>query len=300
MKQDNFAPILLFVYNRLLHTKKTVKALQNNVLAVDSKLYIYCDAPKSNNHTAGVDKVRKYVKGITGFKEIVIIERSSNMGLANSIIDGVTNIINKHGKVIVLEDDLESSPYFLNYMNDSLKMYSVDNNIMSIAGYSYPIQFDDQYKYDVYSFYRCMSWGWATWKDRWVEVDWDVKDRAKFLTDTQLQNNFNRGGEDLSPMLIKQLKKGIDSWAIRWCYHHYKKNAYCLYPKKSYIRNIGFDGSGVHCGVDNEYSSIALNMARIEVGFSNTIDESIALQIQKIHKRKNIFRKIINKILGYL
>ena len=250
------SPLILTVYNRPIHTKKTVEALLKNELASKSILYIYSDYLKKEEHREDVKKVREYIHTIKGFKEIHITERKQNYGLAKSIIQGVTEVINKHDKVILIEDDLVTSPMFLTYMNNMLDKYKDEKKIYSITGYNFPpklMKIPKEYKYDIYFSPRAGSWGWATWKDRWNNADWEVKDYDKFLKDRRLQKEFNKGGDDLTDMLIKQMNGELDSWAIRWCYTHFKNNAYCIYPVKSYVDNIGWDGSGVHCGINNKY-----------------------------------------------
>jgi hypothetical protein len=292
-----FAPIVLFVYNRPWHTQQTVESLQKNELARESELYIYSDAPVNSNQIENVRKVRNYVKTITGFKQTIIIEREKNWGLANSIIEGVTKILKKYEKIIVLEDDIVTSQFFLSYMNNALTAYTSNLMVMSISGYSYPISIEKNYKYEIYAFYRCMSWGWATWEDRWSNVDWEILEKDKFLFDTELQKSFNRGGEDLSRMLIKQLNGKIDSWAIRWCFHHFLNEAVCLYPNESYVKNIGFDGTGVHCDVNEHIAQINLNNKNIDIRFDNIVDENIVMQIQQLYKRKPFIVKFINQII---
>lgn len=248
------SPIALFVYNRLWHTQKTVEALQKNEIARDSELFIFCDGPKNINEKEKVKMVRDYITKISGFKDITIIQRENNLGLAKSIITGVTEIINKYGKIIVLEDDLVTSPYFLRYMNESLDFYEKIDKVYSITGYNLPpssLKIPEQYKSDIFFNPRPMSWSWATWKDRWNKVDWDVSDYDNFLKNKKAQREFNKaGGNDLSDMLILQMNGDIDSWYIRWCYTHYKNNSLCVYPVKSMVINIGHDASGVHCGND--------------------------------------------------
>ena len=296
---NELAPVVLFVYKRLDHTIETVNALRDNFLAKNSHLYIFSDAPKSKRDKKDVDKIREYIYTITGFEKITVIERVDNMGLANSIIDGVSHIIDKHGKIIVVEDDLVTSRYFLTFLNDSLDSHAKNKGIMSVAGYSFSIKIPEIYAFDVYSFYRCMSWGWATWKDRWENVDWSNAVIAESLNDTKFRNDFIRGGEDLLPMLTQQLNGKVNSWAIRWCLHHYKTNSVCLYPVKSCVRNIGFDGSGVHCGVDPTYNLALLEEVKINVKFDNQLNEIIVSEIQKIHRSKSLQVKVFNRLRNY-
>lgn len=242
----NLSPIILFVYKRPLHTRKTVMSLQKNVLASQSVLYIFSDGPKTPIDTIEVAKVRHLLKKIKGFKKIIIIENHINLGLANSIIKGTTQVIKRYGKAIVVEDDLVTTPNFLAFMNQALQSYKNDRRIFSVTGYNYPFHTPKNYKDQVYLAYRCTSWGWGTWVDRWNKVDWDIKDYNSFINSDCSQNIFNRGGNDLTTLLRYQMKGYIDSWAIRFCYAHYKNNAYCLHPTVSKVKNIGLDGSGTH------------------------------------------------------
>jgi hypothetical protein len=283
------SPIVLFVYNRPWHTRKTVEALQKNELAKDSLLYIFSDGPKKEEDISKIKEIRDYIKTIKGFKEVKIFESGKNKGLANSVISGVTKIINKHGEVIVLEDDLITSPIFLVYMNKLLNKYKEEKKIYSITGYNFPekvMRIPKDYRFDVYFNPRAASWSWATWKDRWEKVDWEVKDFENFKKKKDLQKKFNIGGEDMSQMLIHQMEGKIDSWAIRWCYHHFKNKAFCVYPIKSYIDNIGLDGSGIHCGVNYEYQNVNL---------SDKLDPEIPPWIELNEEVMNNFRKVFHK-----
>lgn len=247
----NLSPIILFVYNRPWHTRQTVEALQKCELAAESDLYIFADGSKedaSDETRQKIAEVRQYIHTIYGFKSIHIQENPINKGLANSVIQGVSEVINKHGQVIVVEDDIVAHPFFLRFMNEALDFYADDHRIYSIGGYNYNFQIPQSYKKDVYIVHRAESWGWATWLDRWNNVDWTIADAISFFSSKRKQRKFNRGGDDMSNMLQAQLDGEIDSWAIRWEYHLYKHNAYCLRPVKTLVRNIGLDGTGVHCG----------------------------------------------------
>ncbi len=247
--ENNLAPIVLFVYNRPEHTKQTVEALQKNLLATESELFIYSDAAKNDNSIKKVNEVREYIKSLKGFRNITLILRDKNWGLANSIIDGVTTIINKYEKVIVLEDDLVTTPYFLKYMNQTLKFYKNNHSVLSITGYSFTeeiMNFPNSFKDDIYLHIRPMSWSWATWKDRWDKVSWDMNYFNEFISNFKEINAFNQGGKDLTLMLLNQKAGLIDSWYIRWSFHAFKTQKYTVYPRKSLINNLGFDDSGVH------------------------------------------------------
>lgn len=303
----NLAPIAFFVYNRPLHTKKTIESLMKNDLVDKSDIFIFSDAPKDNSSADNVKKIRKYIRTISGFRNMEIIERERSLGLANSIIDGVTNVINKYGKIIVVEDDLLFLNSFLRFMNDALEFYADKKKVFSITGYNYPeslMKIPLTYKYDIYFCPRCSSWGWGTWKDRWEKADWEFKDSEKFLKDKRLQKLYSYSGDDKVEMMIAQIEGKIDSWATRWEYTHFKNNAYTVYPVKSFLNNIGFDGTGVNSGYDKKYFySDGLQNFKYEIKFLENIklNEDIIKEFRKIFKRDNLYnlKQIIKKIIFY-
>lgn len=262
--KEKLAPIVLFVYNRPNHTQKTVEALQKNDLATDSDLYIFSDEAKDINSKKKVEEVRAYIDSINGFKKVTVIKRNKNFGLANSIIDGVTSVIEKYEKVIVLEDDLITSPYFLQYMNQGLELLKDKDNIWSITGFSFSrefMNFPKSYNEDIYLNIRPMSWSWATWKNRWSRVDWKIEDYQLFILNNQRIKDFEQGGTDLTNMLNLQMNGQIDSWYIRWAYNACKFKMYTVYPSISYVNNFGHDGTGVHCACNQSsiYSHDEIN-----------------------------------------
>lgn len=293
-----YAPIVLFVYNRPEHTRLTVEALQKNTLAKDSELFIYSDAAKSKNDEIKVEEVREYIKKIIGFKQVVIIERERNFGLANSIIDGVGKVINKYSKAIVLEDDIVTSQNFLQFMNNALDFYSDNKSIMSISGYMYPCKISLSYKKDILLFNRFSSWGWGMWSDRWNLINFDIAASDKIFHDKNLQKKFNVGGEDLYNMLLLQLQGKINSWAIRTALTSALNDKVTVYPIKSLVKNIGFDNSGVHCGETHIFDTILDDsfLPNISnVGIDSNIIKIIRKQFRPtiLQKIKSFIRKII-------
>ena len=273
----NLAPIVLFVYARPEHTKNTIEALSKNELANESQLWIFSDNAKKEKAIQNVKKVREYIHSIENknlFKMVKIIEAEKNKGLANSIIEGVTKIINEYGKVIVLEDDLVTSNYFIRYMNEALDFYEKNDSIWSISGYNLPIEIPNNYKQEVYLSYRGCSWGWATWKDRWNTVDWKVEDYKSFKHSFFKRKKLNRGGSDMSQMLDAQMEGKCDSWAIRWCYEQSKQNKYTIYPVKSLVDNQGLDGSGTHSGNIRDFD-VQLNLKMPMLCENITINKTI-------------------------
>jgi hypothetical protein len=293
MKKNLLAPIALFVYNRPEHTKKTVEALKKNLLADKSNLYIFSDAPKTEKDKEDVQKVRNYIKKINGFKKINLIKRKKNFGLADSIISGVTKIVNIHGKIIVLEDDLVTSKYFLRYMNDALNLYKDDKKVFGIAGYFYPIK---GILPEIFFVKLTNCWGWATWKDRWKFFE---KDGKKLLSEIKIKNLKKKfdidGSYPYTKMLRHQTEGKNNSWAIRWYASTFLNEGLFLYPKISLVKNIGFDESGVHCGSGKWFN---VNVYDKEIKFRKMpIQESFYARAQfKRYFRSIFFRRAINRI----
>jgi hypothetical protein len=244
--ESSLAPIVLFVYSRLNETIVTIQSLQKNILANKSELFIFSDGPRNNNDVSKVSAVREYIRKISGFAKVTIYESNVNNGLANSVISGVTKIINEYQRAIILEDDLLLSTNFLCFMNQSLLYYEDNKQILSISGYSFNFIYPPNYKQDVAFSLRASSWGWATWKDRWEQIDWEVKSYPQFHHNLFKMSMFSRGGSDMVRMLNRQMSGKIDSWAIRFCYHQYKNNLYDVFPTVSKVKNLGFGDNATH------------------------------------------------------
>jgi len=296
MSPNKLAPIVLFVYNRPEHTKRTVESLLNNTLVSKSTLLIFSDGAKSDEDILAVDAVRNFIKTIKGSNKIEIIEREKNFGLANSVIVGVNEVISLFGKAIVLEDDMISSPYFLKYMNEVLNYFEDDQRIFSVTGYTFPIKIPGNYKHPLYLSPRSSSWGWGTWKNRWEKADWEINDFQSFINDKSRVDSFNLGGDDLTRMLKNSISRKVDSWSIKWTYTHFLNNAYCVYPVKSRIKNIGADESGVHTIKTKKYDvELELNDMELKVIEVLHPNEEILRNFRKFF-RKNIFSTVIQKL----
>lgn len=292
------APIALFVYNRPEHTRKTVDALQQNGLASQSDLFVFSDAAKNQPGLAAVQQVRGYVHTIRGFKTVTIIEREQNMGLANSVISGITELCNEFGRVIAVEDDLLTTADYLTFMNQSLERYEAEPRIFSVSGFNFGLSFPEYYSFDAFCFYRSSSWGWGTWKDRWEQADWEVSDYDSFYADKERQRQFNRGGEDLSDMLSLQMEGKIDSWAIRWAYTHFKKDALALLSLRPLVYHFGFDSAATHSRrksfrqspLTREHRSMFRHPVELR------LEEDFVLELQR-SLRPSLARKIVRRML---
>lgn len=245
---NTLAPICLFTYNRLEETKQTVKALQNNFLASESELYVFSDGPKNELAKDKVNAVRDYIKTIKGFKSITVFESKINKGLANSILDGVSQIINEFGKVIVLEDDLVTTPNFLDFMNQGLSYFKNNKGIYSISGFVPLIK--NIYNFDFFLHERSYPWGWATWNHEWSQVNFNKKDLSEIIRkDPMVLKEFSsKCGEDASKMLLNSLNGLNNSWYIRWVFFNFFKSKLAVFPTQSLVSNEGFNSSkGTHC-----------------------------------------------------
>lgn len=282
----NLAPIILFVYNRPEHTPKTIEALRSNALASDSSLFIFSDGNKTETDKIKVEEVRSYISKISGFKEINTILRDRNLGLANSVISGVTEVIEKYGKAIVLEDDIVTSKYFLKFMNKALDFYENDKRIFSISGYNFPLKAPKSYQHKMYISPRPSSWGWATWQDRWRKVEWKPENIFDVYNKKALRNLMDQAGKDLAPMLLKSIEGKINSWAVKFTFAHLLSNAYSLYPIKSLAKNIGADATGTNFIRSTNKYNVELGLDFNQFDFSNDLklNKEIIEQITRIVK----------------
>ncbi len=246
----SLAPIALFAYKRLEHTRLTVEALLRNELASESRLFVFSDGPKSSKEDMEVDAVRQYLGSVTGFKSIELVCRSRNLGLADSIISGVTSLCGRFGRLIIVEDDLETSPFFLRYMNEALDLYERTPEVISIHGYVYPVS---ESLPETFFIRGADCWGWATWQRGWSLFEPDGMQLLNELESRRLSEEFDfDGAAGYTTMLRQQIAGNVNSWAIRWYASAFLAGKLTLYPGRSLVRNIGLDASGTHCGQNTE------------------------------------------------
>ena len=294
------APVVLFVYNRLLHLQKTIDALQTNNEAASSLLYIFSDASKNIEDQNAVSEVRQYLRKISGFSTVHIIERKENYGLARSIIKGVTEVCQEHGRVIVIEDDMVVSPYFLKFMNDALALYEHDEGVISISGYQYPVKADWP---ETFFLKGADCWGWATWKRGWDLFEPDGRALLREITEQKLTYRFDfNGSYPYTKMLKDQIKGRNNSWAIRWYASAFLKDKLTLYPGHSLVLNIGNDNTGTHCSTTNAFtgdiSNRPIKVALIPVEENLLARQLISKYFQTVHPwvMIRIIRKLTNKL----
>lgn len=295
------APIALFCYNRLSHTQRTVAALQANGLAPRSDLWIFSDGPKSPGDTVLVQSLRSYLKTISGFRNVQIIERPVNLGLAASIIAGVSEVCDRFGRIIVVEDDLITANFFLEYMNEALELYAETEEVVSIHGYVFP---SSERLPETFFLKGADCWGWATWKRGWKVFNPDGASLLEQLESRGLTREFDfNHSMGYTQMLREQIAGKINSWAIRWYASAFLENKLTLYPGISLVQNIGHDGSGFHCAISKAFDvqvakekPVLKKLPPIESAVGRAMFE----QYFKSQKRPSFLRKIKNTFASIL
>ena len=283
------APIAMFVYKRPQHASRTLEALKLNDLAAESDLVIYSDGPKSDKDVSQVEAVRKLCSTIVGFKSVRVVEQERNLGLARSIISGVSDIVNTHGRSIVLEDDMVTSPHFLRYMNEALDLYENDEEVISIHGYVYPVK--DTLP-ETFFLRGADCWGWATWKRGWVLFEPDGSKLLAKLETRQLERDFDfNASYAFTSMLRCQIAGSNDSWAVRWYASAFLLNKLTLYPGTSLVHNIGLDSSGTHSGtttdLDVKLASEPINLLRIKISEDNHARDMFSSYFRSLRSPKS-------------
>ncbi|MCX6313016.1 MAG: glycosyltransferase, partial [Bacteroidetes bacterium] len=274
---DKLAPIVLFCYNRPQHTKQTLTALSENILAEQSELFVFCDGPKADateEQLKKIEEVRRIVKIKKWCGNVTVFESLSNKGLANSVIDGVTKIVKEYERVIVLEDDLITSKFFLEYMNTALEKYKGEERVMQISGFMFPLK---QHLPEAKSFFLpfSTSWGWATWSRAWNKFDPQALGYKKLSEDDVLRCKFNLDSTyPFTEMLINQMSESrtVDSWAIKWWWKIFSTNGISLFPSETLVYNNGFGSDATHTKTNeiqvvnfNDSSSISYFPEEIEI-----------------------------------
>lgn len=260
------SPVLISVYDRKSHLEKCINSLRQNELAKETIIYIVSDNYHTWEYKAKIEEVRDYVKSITGFKEVRFIFNEKNLGAFLSVRNAIEIVLKEHGKVIFLEDDIEVSCFFLKYMNDGLEMFKEEKKIFSICAYTpSDLKIPKSYSKDIYIWSRNSPWGFATWRDRWDDLDLELNEYQSFLKDNERVRKFKY----IAPMSMSVLKadrKGkIKAMDVRISFNMFMKDLYSIYPVKSLVRNNGFDNSGLHCGYNKKFMNEVIYQKEINL-----------------------------------
>lgn len=294
------APVVLFTFNRPIHTKKTLEALLKNDLAIKTKLYVFSDGPRNATEALKVKEVREVIQSFKSqnkFLDFEVFESDLNKGLASSIISGVSKVFSTHEKVIVLEDDLLTSVDFLKFMNSTLDKYSNNNNIGCVTGYNPLREVPVSYQNDIYFSTRTNSLGWGTWKNVWDNVDWQAKEYKSFKKSFKQRLLFNQTGFDRAKRLDMQMLKDARSWSILFGFDNFINNLYTVYATNSKIIHIGWDGSGTHVeqGIDKFNDTHKIST------YPLVFPEKIILDKNMIKLQRNLFGSgVIVRIKDFL
>ena len=291
-----YAPILVFAYKRPEHLHNLITSLKQNAECKNSDLIIYSDAASDRQSMTGVENVRRYIRTITGFASVQIIERETNWGLANSIIDGVSTQIERYGRVIVLEDDLIVAPYFLQFMNEALERYKEETRVGHIQACDFT---HDPSLPEMFLIKWTGSWGWATWKRAWVYFNPNGAELLQQLEQRKLTHVFDfNGSYKFTRMLRRQIAGKNNSWAIRWNASLFLQDILSINVGRSLVSNNGFDGSGTNCGGGGLYHS-DLYLKPIQVTSISPVienEEARAAFARYYHRTNNFWAKAWRRI----
>lgn len=295
---DPHAPVALFAYERLEHLKKTVAALQANYGAAETELYVFSDGARHHNLDR-IKTVRRYLHSLNGFKRIQIFERDHNMGLAENIKAGISHVFMKHDRIIVLEDDIVTSPNFLLYINAALRFYAHNDKVGHINAWSYPLA--EKSSEDFYFLDIMNCWGWATWKDTWSlfndnPVYW--VNAMSYFEKNQVDLN---GSGEFWPQVQSNIRGKKNTWAIFWYLSLFENDLFSLTPRTSFCQNIGHDGSGENCRATQKYLVNELNeTSDFRFPDSTNLDKNMRKSIENLIKRRNpILRRMANKLRSF-
>jgi putative methyltransferase (TIGR04325 family) len=296
-RSSDAAAVALFVFNRPEHTLRTVESLKRNQGALATDLFVFSDSSRLDSQAGLVQQVRTYLRSIDGFRSVMIIERDRNWGLADSIMDGVSTVVNARGSVIVLEDDMLTSPHFLTYMNEALEKYRNDERVVSVHGYVYPVE---SALPETFFLRGADCWGWATWKRGWELFNPNGQYLLEELKRRNLLREFDfNGSYPFARMLQRQIQGKNDSWAVRWYASAFLADKLTLYPGRSLVHNIGNDDSGTHSGasarMDNVLSHTPISLRNIEVQPSQ---QGLQAFVQFFQRSQSIRRRVLGKVIS--
>ncbi len=292
------APIALFVYKRAHHTAGTIAALSQCPEARESDLLVFADGPRNESERPAVEASRAVVANAEGFRSVHLTARERNVGLSKNLVSGVEEALSRSDQIIVLEDDIEVTPDFLTFMNAALEYYASRPEVFSISGYLYPVDLDPRFSFDTFLFSRFSCWGWATWRDRWNQIEWKKPGRAEFLRSEEFWQIW-RISNDLPEIMLDLIDGKNDSWAILFNLTQIRSNGYSVHPVQSLARNTGFDGTGTHARRLREptpFAAVGLG-SRSSFRFADTYDDGYVEPLRGYFAHR--FRRKLKNLVMY-
>jgi Glycosyl transferase family 2 len=295
-------PVALFVYRRPDHARRTVTALAACPEARNVDLVVFSDGARDAQSLAAVEETRELIRSVKSFRSVRLVERPRNFGLFQNVVTGLTEMFQTHERVVVLEDDIEVRPDFLSFMHAALKHYESSRSVYSVTGYMYPAKFRFPAGVDSFLFPRFCCWGWATWKDRWETVDWSAPSRASFMKSRDAFRRFWSASNDLPEIMLDLIEGKNSSWSILFNYEQIRNGGYCVYPTRSFARNIGFDGTGTHEGRKDKRRTLEMEpgkrlAASAGYHFADTYDEIVSKPLAAYFR--NSPRRQVKNLLRY-
>jgi hypothetical protein len=295
-------PVALFVHRRPDHARATLEALSSCPEAAESDLVVFSDGPRDPGQAALVEQTRDVVKAARGFRSVRVVERTLNVGLFQNVVAGLTEMFSANPSVIVLEDDIVVSRGFLTFMHAALAEYERNADVCSVTGYLYPADFRFPDQLDSFLFPRFCCWGWATWQDRWSQVDWSIPDRNRFMKSVGTFRRFWDASNDLPEIMLDLIDGKNSSWSILFNYWQVLQGGYSAYPTRSHASNIGFDGTGTHAGNKEKFRIQEEEPSTHDMGgedflFAKSYDKNLAGPLRRYFLNRP--RRRVKNLLKY-
>ena len=239
-------PVVVIIFNRPDKTKLLFESISKYK---PDNLFIISDGPRKNvlNDKEKVKKTREVFKNIFWKCKVLTNYSDENLGTRNRIVSGINWVFQNVEKAIFLEDDCIPSKEFFPFMDQMLNKYRTNLKIGSVCGtnfFNFKLKNKENYFFSKYQ----SCWGWATWKNRWQKFDKNLEtlDRTKKNKLLKFYLGSYRAYLYWHWKLDKVKNKKINSWSYIWSYTGFIKKYLHIVPKKSLIKNIGFDDSATN------------------------------------------------------
>ncbi len=305
---SKYPPVLIFAYKRPVLCGRLLDSLEGNIDSSMIDLHVFIDGPRCEEEIPLINSTALLFSNVRWAKSIKINRFAHNKGLAASVISGVSSALQSHGSVIVLEDDLVLSRYFLVFMKEAICRYRESKDVYAISGYNHTVEkmpIPKHYTYPIYLASRPSTWGWATWADKWQGVNWGRAYAREAMANRESMAKLRKAGPDLPRMLKRQAEGEIDSWGIMWSLHLAKQGGLAVYPTQSYVDNTGFGEDGTHCnkGAWLQPHKRLNDSVPESIPLLSQMDHTIARRFVAVNKRRMhiaVYRRLQRVVLRIL